>query len=163
MEGAGDGGRGDESLEARRQALEEARLEVERGRLKTEEQRAKREGRLTWAIAVPLVGVIITGVIAVCLEESRQNQDFKLKAAEIIFNSPSPDQAEAKAIALNDVFPDDLDDGYARRFDAKRYEGGPNPTVVASLLTLLAEHPGWRQEIIETWKRAYPGDDWLPE
>jgi hypothetical protein len=68
-------------LESRTLAIEHAKLDMERDKLMLERDKAK------WtaiAVVVPLLGILVTGIVATWQQSIKARDDFRLKAAEIM-------------------------------------------------------------------------------
>ena len=146
--------------EARQAKVAEDRLQFDREK----EERERRHSFWTrLGVVVPLVAVVVTAIAGYVTQRQQEKQDFKLKAADIVFNTSGPAAAEEKAAALKALFPDDLGSSFATHFNPSAGRvARSDPTVVATVIGLIAAHPNARAEIIRDWKRAFPADTWLP-
>jgi hypothetical protein len=147
--------------------LERRRLDNETARLELDKRRERREARARWiapaSVFLPLVGVIVTVAIGLHNENSQRESDFKLKAADLVLSSPTPDAGVAKAKGLEQLFPNELPADFDSHFTPQKLTStSPDPAVVANVLTLLEDHPRQRAEIIRAWRNAFPRDTWLP-
>lgn len=136
--------------------LEAQRLILERERIKIEWFKAWWTG---FSILIPLL--IAAGTIyfnGKNQQEQAQN-DFKLKAAEIVLSETSPSAAKAKAEAMTDLFPNDLPADFAAGFNAKNYSAPKVSESQKFLLTLIVEHPEQKNEIIAMWLAIAPPND----
>jgi hypothetical protein len=101
--------------------------------------------------------------------ELRQIQDqaqFELQAAEIVMASDNPAVTYNKALALEILFPNRIPSDFADEFDPGKFSSSSPAGIVQSkkeLLTLLAEHPEERRQILDTWKQLFPEDEWVKE
>lgn len=165
-------------------ALEERRLQIEERKAALEEKKLSRdsandqqnfkleERKLSWtaaSIATPL----ILGVFAYFAQGLLQRRDqrlqlklktdnealqFKLKAAEIAMNARDSNQVKAKAGILKALFKDELKGFEPEDFKPKGYAFSQSVESREKLLTLLAEHPASRKEIIQAWGILFPWD-----
>jgi len=157
-------------IERRKLALEERRVAVE-------ERQAKqaRTTRLSVLIPVVIALVVLGGDVvmqrmnahdALSLQETQAKDNFELKVAELVMDTKSALGARNRAIAMREIFPNRVGKEFARAFNpedaSSREVRRENQRVEAKkeMLRLLAEHPTARRQIIDTWRRLFPGDEW---
>jgi hypothetical protein len=150
-------------LENRKLALEERKFDHEQN--KHSEDRSQR----WWtqlSIIIPLALAVLTLAGSQLAQWQQGRQDFELQAAEIIMTSESPTEAEAKARALYNLFPNRLSSGFPDSFRSQDYSG-PSEDVIRTrkmeLLKLLAEYPSERETILKAWQQAFPEDTWAKD
>src|SRR4051794_14772817 len=86
-------------------ALEMQKLDIEREKLAVERHKAK------WAAAaviVPLIAAIFTVALGLYVTHQQSKSQFELKAAEIVMQSKSPEEALGRAKTFIAMFPDKL-------------------------------------------------------
>jgi hypothetical protein len=77
-----------------------------------------------------------------------------------------PFETKGRANALKQLFPDRLDEDFDSHFDPeqatdrKTFERDQRVASKKELVNLLAEHPEARKQILLTWQRLFPADDW---
>lgn len=131
-------------------------LVLERQRL----QQQERQAVLTWmSTIVPLIvglGTLIVGILSL-REQSRLQ--FELKAAEIMFDAPTPEAMARRGRFLKNLFNHRLPEHFLVEFKTERKEPSNQKLM---LLDYLLKYYGQRNEVLELWGRLFPGDyDWL--
>ena len=158
-----------DALEKRRLDLEEKKVALDADKLAHEKAQDDRnfeleKQKLRWtslsitlSISVPLfLGVIAYG-LQVHFQKKGDQLQFKLKAADIVMAARDTNQVKAKAELLNKLFPKNL------KFDLQQLDPSKSLfsdtiTMRERLLSLLAENPESRKEIIRAWEIMFPWD-----
>ncbi|MEL6441444.1 MAG: hypothetical protein AAFQ80_19595 [Cyanobacteria bacterium J06621_8] len=91
---------------------------------------------------------IILGAIAYFWKKGDENKireeqylrEFKLKSAEIILNSKNPHAAEAKARALDTLFPNDVAENFADNFNPYEYEAAISEAMKMEIIKILTNN-----------------------
>jgi hypothetical protein len=83
---------------------------------------------------------------------------FATKAAEIIFASPTAEEAAVKAGALQQLFPWYMEQA---RVDLVGGMSPLQPQLRKDLIQLLAEKPDKREAILKDWQAVYPAADYV--
>jgi flagellar biosynthesis/type III secretory pathway M-ring protein FliF/YscJ len=165
----------------REQELERERFNHEKeqdGTKASEESRRTNltAGTLFVSIFVPLTVAAVTFASASCnqkeqaeaqlkLQEEQANNQFELKAAEIVMTSDNPKITYNKARAMRALFPGHFPPDFAATFNPDEFSSNEAGIIQSKkeLLNLLAEHPDQRKQIIDTWKQLFPEDEWVKE
>jgi hypothetical protein len=149
--------------------LEREKLELEKRRLEFDIEKQKEYIRIerikALTIFIPLILLLATFYInnynsdlnykrELSISQMEAVTSFKLKVAEIIMDAETPTKAYKRAKTLQSIFPEYLNDSFAKGFD---------PSSVAApakmdLALLIIDHPSQRDEIIDLWTKVYPGD-----
>lgn len=137
--------------------MEEQQLALEREKLKVEWFKAWWTG---FSILVPLLIAVGTFFYNSQNQREQARVDFKLKAAEIVFNTQGPTEAKNKATAMTTLFPDYLSSDFAENFIPLDYGSPKISSSQIQLITLIIEHPDQRNEIIDMWLKVAPFDKW---
>jgi flagellar biosynthesis/type III secretory pathway M-ring protein FliF/YscJ len=161
--------------------LERERLEHDRqlDQKKIDEERRRTRltaGSVFVSIFVPLTVAAVTFASASCnqkeqaeaqlkLQEEQANDQFELKAAEIVMTSDNPKITYNKARAMRALFPGHFPPDFAATFNPDEFSSNEAGVIQSKkeLLNLLAEHPEQRKQIIDTWKQLFPEDEWVKE
>lgn len=133
-----------------------------RRRMESGDRDDRRTRLLVLAIAIPL-SVIALSLVVIALNLRQQSKDaFSLKAADVVMSPGGNVSSTAKAEALQSLFGGRLPDDFAGRFAGGGF--GINSEAVRAqkdLMQLLAEHPRERGQILDTWKKVFPADEWV--
>jgi hypothetical protein len=94
----------------------------------------------------------------------KQSQtSFELKAAELLLNSKTPGQLEAKGKVLRKLFsgwiPKDFETAVAE-FNSGDLSG-PGQEWKLELFKAINTAPDKRQEVVDLWKKIFPNDQWI--
>jgi hypothetical protein len=111
----------------------------------------------TLAILVPLLiaaGTILAGYFSA---KRAAQESFDLKIAELVMNSSSPIEMQAKAQSLATLFPDKIDATALANYEPTKFSV-TNPERQKELLDLLVAHPERKAEIVALWNAFY-GED----
>jgi hypothetical protein len=145
-------------IERERLQLERHKLELEREKLSVERSKAK------WtaiSISVTLVAALSTVVLGIWSQHQQAQNQFEIKAAEIVLRTDSASQALDTARALATMFPGRLPKSFAQSFDPLTVPSF-GPDIIAAKTELLRLLPGkteqQKQEIIALWKALFPDD-----
>ena len=120
------------------------------------------------SIALPLIGGLYSihkqVKTAFAIKQVEARNSFELKAAELLLNSKTPGQLQAKAKALMKLFPTaPLPSNFAESveaFDPDKYSG-PSTEWKLELFKVLTEPTRNREVIIKLWKEIFPEDEWI--
>lgn len=111
-------------------------------------ERVKAGGTIA-AIFVPL----ILGVLTL---RSQTKTAFRLKAIEVVMQSPTPWVAEKRAQVMERAFPQLKE--FGRDFDFNDFPGLRLHDMKLELIRLLAAHPQERKFIFTQWEKLFPGE-----
>lgn len=93
------------------------------------------------------------------LKRYEADNDFVLKAADVVMNAKNPFGARKKAEVMKDLFGNRLPMDFASSFDPKKHAHiGPSYESKLELLKLILANPSKEGEIVRLWRRAFPGD-----
>jgi hypothetical protein len=161
------------ALDANELELEKQKLALEERRVVIDERKARQGFWTRVTVLIPIVAALIAlgGTALSRHQESRDEiklqeleaQDaFELKAVELVMSAETAFETLTRAKAVKALFPQRLPDGFAATFDPERNTDFRFRIIASKkeLLTLLAEHPQQRQQILETWRSLFPGDEW---
>jgi hypothetical protein len=157
--------------------VEQRKLDLEERRVAIEERQARHAFLTKLGIIIPVVAALIAfgaDVVvqrlnandALSLQRTRAQADFELKVADLVMNVHGPFESRGRAVALREIFANRLGKEFARTFnpeDATNKEATDRDALVASkkeLLTLIAEHPAARKQLVLAWERLFPKDTW---
>jgi len=138
--------------ERERIELERQRLELEKEKLKLERERAR------WAflsVFVPLLVLAMTFLANVWIQAKQAQNDFELRAAEIVMDTESPSATRNRAEALAALFPGRLPSGFAGSFDPGLYAGNPPLEPTVELFRQLVAQMDQKQEILALWNEVF--------
>jgi hypothetical protein len=148
-------------------STELARLNIEQQKLSIEILKLKIEKRkLFWSTLlgiVPMLAVIATIFYGIWTQQQQEKTQFRLKAAEFIFNSENVEEGIAKAEALKKIFPKALTEDFSKAIDSTNIDRFFTRLEISSkkeLLRLLAMKAQTKEEIITNWKKIFPLDTW---
>jgi hypothetical protein len=117
------------------------------------------------SIVLPLSIVAWNYRNQVNLQLRQERLSFELKAAEIALNAASANQMNSKINALRDLFPDRLANfgksdvgGVVSNIDVRKYPMFSTYERMMSLLSLLADKPDQRSEILVAYATLFPED-----
>jgi len=149
--------------------IELKRLEIENQKLIIETEKLKIEkSKQLWTILIgtfPLFGVILTIVYGIHIQDKTEKNQFKLKAAEIIFNTSDAYEARERANMLIKIFPNELPKDFSKSFNPDSL-GILDTYEMASkkeIIRLIGSNPENKTEIIKCWKQIFPGDKWIKD
>jgi hypothetical protein len=142
----------DTDWERQKLALEREKLEVERAKSKWNAA----------AIAVPLLAAVATAWFGLASQKQQAESQFAIKAAEIVLQTKSPEEALDKAKALKNPFPRQLPDTFAKSFEPANFPSY-SPDIIAEKLELLKmlgnKSIEQKKEILWLWTKLYRDDD----
>jgi hypothetical protein len=151
--------------------IEREKLELEREKLDFEKQKFNVERsklRWNWSVIVTILAALATVAAATITArfgiESQNEQaksQFEIKAAEIVLQTRSPEEASDKAKALKSLFPNRLPENFAESFDPTKL-ASYSPDIISEKLELLKLLEGKKapemKRIVELWTILYPED-----
>ena len=149
--------------------IELKRLEIENQKLIIETEKLKIEkSKQFWTILIgtlPLLGVILTIIYGIYVQSDNEENQFKLKAAEIIFNTSDAYEARVRADMLIKTFPNELPEDFSKSFNPDSLEILDTYEMASKkeVIRLIASHPENKTEIIKCWKQMFPGDEWIKD
>lgn len=140
--------------------LELAKMELEREKLKLERNKAI---MTSLSIFIPLLIAALTIAFNSWSQVQQSKSDFILQAAEIVISAESPTGAYNKARALAALFPEQLPpdfEEFAEAFNPENFSV-PSSTPKRTLLEWIIQYPDQKDEILETWSKLFPEDEWV--
>ncbi len=143
-------------------ALGRERLALERERLEVEKMKAK------WtavSVVVPLLAAIFTVAFGLWSNHQQAKSQFEAKVAEVVMQSPSPQEALGRAQTFMAMFPDRLPKNFAKAFDTDQFTNHQVGVAESKkeFLKLLVDKGLTKEEIVKVWKHLFPGDEWVKD
>jgi hypothetical protein len=139
-------------------------VQIARERFDFERDLEYRKLRLEWVKAI-LTAIAIAAPLGFGFRSLKKQAQtsFELKAAELLLNSKTPGQLEAKAKVLLRMFAGRLPKDFQTAVgDFKSEEfSGPGQEWKLELFKALNSPQTTRQEVIEIWKKIFPNDSWI--
>jgi hypothetical protein len=109
---------------------------------------------------IPILSLAGTLWYGIWQQYRKSQDDFAIKAAEIILNTDNADVTSNKAKALGKIFPDRLPENFASKFDPSVFSQD-EVTPKKELMALLAAKPEHSKNIVAFWRALFPDDQWL--
>jgi hypothetical protein len=162
-----------QDLQREELALKREELEFKKGESASLQkfEKWKAVGNILSIVIAALALGIPVWIAAINIRAQRKVADeqaklqFQMKIAELaVTNSTNATQAKEKARALRNLFQSTslIPPDFAERFDPKdfRMDYGHSKKTREELISLLAEHPSERRQILEDWYVLFRWDRW---
>ncbi len=150
-----------ESARTRRQGAIDSRPT---GLSVAEYENLRLERRKMWlqvaALAGPLLVVAGTYLFQVSLQREQALAEFRLKAAEIIMDTPSASATQNRGRALAALFPGQLPEDFAQEFNPDLYGSSPSTDAKMEMFRAAAAQAKSISEVVGIWKHVF--GDWAP-
>jgi len=148
-----------ENLELTKVQIEIKKLELEEKKLKIE----KFKNSLTiFGSLIPLIAIALTIYYGVKSQNEQAKNQFRLKAAEFIFNSQNIQEGKTKVIVFQKLFPNLLDEDFSniKDRDLNEFYLEEERQNKKKIFEILSSKATTKEEIINDWKKLFPGDTW---
>lgn len=149
-----------QALELEREKLALERKKVELEEIKVELEKVKTRWTAI-AVTVPLLAAILTVAFGFWSNNEQSRHQFELKAAEIVMQSETPYEAQARARAFVEMFPGHFSANFAEAFRPEQYADLHDSEKLA-LLDLLRDKLT-KEEMRRAWIHLFPLDEWARE
>ena len=138
--------------------LERQKLALEKEKLRLEVTKARWNAS---AIAVPILAAVATAWFGLYSQNEQAKSQFEIKAAEIVLQAKSPEEASDKARALKALFPNRLPVPFAESFDPTKF-AAYSQDIISEKLELLkmldGKNGNRKREIVVLWTKLFPDD-----
>jgi hypothetical protein len=136
-------------------ALEQGKetIALVRERLSVEKTKARWSAA---AVIVPLVVAMLTVWQVVWTLGRQARANFELRAMELVMQSPTREDAVARAVGFRALFPQHL----SPNFESVAKYWVPNQEPKKEFIKLLAARGLTKREMLAVWKQVFPGDEW---